>query len=364
MRRTTHRLWPRIAKGKDGRRPAGTGACACALAATLLVAGCSPVQGGGHDAGTVGSSASDAEVPTALTFVLDWTPNTNHTGIYVAQEKGYYAEAGLDVTIVQPPEGDADALVGTGQAQLGMGFQDVMANYLGSDDPLPVTAIAAVVQHNTSGIMSRAGEGASRPGGLAGKRYGTWDQDVEKAILRSVVTADGGAWEDVELIPSSATDEVSGLRTDLFDAVWVYEGWGAQNAAVQEYPIDYFSFRAIDDTFDYYTPVIIANDGWLAEHPDEARAFLAATAQGYEDAAAHPDEAAELLVKAAPELDFDLVLASQRYLADRYVDDAPQWGYIDPERWDCFYGWMNREGLVSTPIGQGVGFTNEYLPEA
>lgn len=354
-----------------GKLTAGMCVCALALALSLPLAGCSAGapqgQAGASGASASGASAgaqagADGLVP--LTFVLDWTPNTNHSGIYVAQAKGYYADAGLDVTVVQPPEGDADALVGTGQAQLGMGFQDVMANYLGSDDPLPVTAIAAVIQHNTSGIMSRAGEGIDHPGGLAGKRYGTWDQDVEKAMLKSVVESDGGSWDAVTLIPAGTSDELGGLRTDVFDAVWVYEAWGAQNAAVQGYPVDYFSFRDIDETFDYYTPVIIANDQWLAQHPDQARAFLAATAKGYQDAAADPDEAADILVEAAPELDPDLVRASQRYLAQRYIDDAPQWGYIDPARWDRFYGWMNEEGLVSVPIGQGAGFTNEYLSEA
>ena len=346
---------------------AAAAAGAFVLSTALALAGCAAGQPSGQAASVdasagaaAGGAAAEEAVP--LTFVLDWTPNTNHTGLYVAQERGYYADAGLDVTIVQPPEGDADALLGTGQAQLGMSFQDVMANYLGGADPLPVTAIAAVVQHNTSGIMSRAGEGMESPAGLVGKRYSTWDQAVEQAMLQTLVEDGGGAWDSVQLIPSGATDELGGLRAGMYDAVWVYEAWGVQNAVVEEYPIDYFSFRDVDETFDYYTPVIIANDAWLAQHPDEARAFLAATAKGYADAVADPDDAAEVLLAAAPELDPDLVQASQRYLASRYVDDAPQWGYIDPERWSRFYAWMNDEGLTSAPLDVSSGFTNDYLP--
>lgn len=325
----------------------------------MMLAGCS--TGAQSEDGNAGAG-SDEDL-TSVTFVLDWTPNTNHTGIYVAQAEGYYADAGLDVAIVQPPDDGADALVGTGKAQFGMGFQDVMANYLGTDDPLPVTAIAAVVQHNTSGIMSRAGEGADRPAGMAGKEYGTWDQDVEKAILESLVETDGGSWEDVVLVPANSTDEVSGIRADMFDTVWVYEAWGLQNAYLQDYPVDYFSLREVDDTFDYYTPVIIANDDYAAAHPDIVRAFLEATARGYEFAAEYPAEAASILVEAAPEVDGDLALASQEYLADLYIADAPQWGYIDPARWNAFYSWMNDNNLVSTAIPEDAGFTNEYLPE-
>lgn len=329
---------------------------AAALVALMTLTGCAASQD------KAAESAPEKQL-TPVTFVLDWTPNTNHTGIYVAQAEGYYADAGLDVTVVQPPDDGADALVGTGKAQFGMSFQDVMANYLGTDDPLPVTAVAAVVQHNTSGIMSRAGEGIDRPAGMAGKAYGTWDQDVEKAILKSLVEADGGVWEDVVLVPSNSTDEVSGLRAGMFDAVWVYEAWGAQNAKLQDYPIDYFSLRALDETFDFYTPVIIVNDGFAAEHPETVRAFLEATAKGYEFAAAHPAEAAALLMEAAPEVDADLALASQEYLADLYVADAPQWGYIDPARWNAFYNWMNDNGLTSVAIPENAGFTDAYLPQ-
>ncbi len=322
---------------------------ACALAA------CSGAAGG--------SGTGTPDDPEKLTFVLDYTPNTNHTGIYEAKKKGWYKEQGIELEVVQPPEDGADALVGSGRAQLGMGYQDVMANYLGSDDPLPVTAVAAVVQHNTSGIISRAGDGVTRPAGLQGKRYGTWDQDVEKAIVRSVVETDGGDWSQVELVPANSTDEVTGLKADQFDAIWCYEAWAGQNARIQGYPVDYFAFRDIDPRFDYYTPVIIANDTFLAEQPDTVRRFLDATAKGYLYASEHSDEAADILVEAAPEVDPELARASQEYLADKYVADAPRWGYIDPERWASFYTWMNDQGLTPESLDPEGGFTNDYLPD-
>ena len=135
-----------------------------------------------------------------ITFVLDWTPNTNHTGIYVAKEKGYFKEAGLDVEIVQPPEDGAEVLVGSGKAQFGISFQDTMMPAVVGDDALPIKAVAAVLQHNTSGIVSRKGEGIKRPKGLEGKKYATWNQDIEKAILKQVVEKDKGNFNKVEMI--------------------------------------------------------------------------------------------------------------------------------------------------------------------
>ena len=341
-----------------GRRLLAAGAAAV-LAAGLL-AGCAPQPQGGS--GQPDAPAAEAEGLTPVTVVLDYTPNTNHTGLYVALDQGLYAERGLDVSIVQPPEDGADTLVASGRAQLGVSYQDWMANYLGSDDPLPVTAVAALVQHNTSGLLSRAGEGLTRPAALAGKRYGTLDVATEQAIVRALVEADGGDWDEVALVPANSTDEVTGLRADQFDAIWCFEAWAGQNAKVQDYPVDYFAFRDIDPRFDYYTPVIVANDTFLAEQPDTVRRFLDATARGYLYASEHVDEAADILVEAAPEVDPELARASQEYLADKYVADAPRWGYIDPERWASFYTWMNDQGLTAERLDPEGGFTNDYLP--
>ena len=330
-------------------------------AAAAAMTGLAACGGSGAAATTEAASDAASGDATKLTFVLDYTPNTNHSGIYVAIAKGYYADENLDVEVVQPPEDGADALVGTGKAQVGMSYQDVMANYLGSDDQLPVTAIAATIQHNTSGIMSRAGEGIDRPRGMEGKRYGTWDQDVEKAMVKSVVETDGGDFSKVQLVPSG--DEVSGLKSNQFDCVWGYEGWGLQNAKLQDLSCDYWSFRSIDSVFDYYTPVVVANNDFLANSPEVAKAFLRATKKGYEFCVENPDEAAQILCDAAPETDAELAKASAEYLADQYTADASSWGIIDPQRWAAFYTWMNDNQLTPVALDVNGGFSMDYLEQ-
>lgn len=297
-----------------------------------------------------------------ITFVLDWTPNTNHTGIYVAQEKGYFKDAGLHVTIVQPPENGAEVLAASGKAEFAMSFQDSLAPAFSGDNRLPVTAVAAVIQHNTSGVISRKGEGMDSPRGLEGKKYATWDLPIEKATIRDVMETDGGDFGKLKLIPSMVTDEVSALRTKSVDAIWIFYAWAGVKTELEGLETDYFAFADLNPVFDFYTPVIIANDDFLAKEPDTAKAFLAAAARGYEDAARNPEEAAEILCKAAPELDLELVKASQRYLADKYQADAAQWGYISAERWNAYYNWLNENGLVENPIGENIGFSNDYLP--
>lgn len=298
-----------------------------------------------------------------ITFVLDWTPNTNHTGVYVALEKGYFEEAGLDVKIVQPPEDGAEALVASGKAQFGVSFQDSLAPAFSSANALPITAVAAMIQHNTSGVISRKGEGLDRPNGLVGKNYATWDMPVEKAMLQDVVETDGGDFSKVNLIPSTVSDEVTALRTKAVDAIWIFYAWAGISTEVNELETDYFEFREINPVFDYYTPVIIANNEHLNQHQDTAKAFLNAVKKGYEDAIADPSAAAAILIKQVPELDADLVNASQKWISSQYKSEVERWGYFDAERWNAFYNWLNDNDLVEEDIPEGTGFTNDYLPE-
>lgn len=331
---------------------------------TLSLSACG--NGAAASAGSAGTDSASASVKdlTKVTFVLDWTPNTNHTGLYVALAKGYFADAGLDVEIVQPPEDGAEVLVGSGKAQFGVSFQDSMAPALVGDNALPITAVAAVIQHNTSGIVSRAGEGMDRPKGLEGHKYATWDMDVEKAMLKNVVEADGGDFSKVVLVPSTVTDEVSALKSKSVDAIWIYYAWAGIACKVAGLDTDYFAFKDINPVFDYYTPVIIANNDFLKQHPDTAKAFLSALSKGYEYAVQNPDDAAALLIQQNPELEGsrELVTESQKYLADQYTADASQWGIFDAARWNAFYQWLDENNLLSGTIPENTGFTNDYLP--
>ena len=296
---------------------------------------------------------------TDITLVLDWTPNTNHTGFYVALSEGYYEQEGLNVSIVQPPEDGATLMVASGQAEFGVDFQDYLPPVFTSEEEIPIVAVAALIQHNTSGIISLKEDGIESPKDLEGKNYATWDLPVEKAMLQNIVEADGGDFSKVNLIPEYVENEAAALQQDI-DAIWVYYAWGGISTRLAGLDTNMFYFKDITPEFDYYSPVIVANSDWLTQNPDTAKAFLSATAKGYELAVDDPDRAAEILCEQVPELDEELVKESQEWLSPQYKAEVEQWGYIDQERWDAFYQWLYENGL-SDEIPAGYGFTNDYL---
>lgn len=116
---------------------------------------------------------------------------------------------------------------------------------------------------------------------------------------------------------------------------------------------------------DYYTPVIIASNAFLESDPETARAFLAATARGYEYAIENPEGAAQILIESDSTGSLagseDLVMESQKWMCDQYKAEVEQWGYIDPARWDGFYTWLSENELCAIPLEPGTGFSNDYL---
>lgn len=321
------------------------------LLAFVLLAGCA-----------AGNDAGKAENIQKVKLVLDWTPNTNHTGIYVAQEKGFFEEKGIELEILQPPEGGAESLVASGGGDFGISFQDTISASWAKDDPLPVTAVAAILQHNTSGLLSLKEKGIDSMGKLSGHNYATWNSPVELAMIQTMVEDDGGDFSKVELIPSTVTDIVAALNSNV-DSVWVYYGWdgiAAENAGLET---NYIPFIESHPEFDYYSPILIANNDYLEKNGDTAKKVLAAIAKGYDYAAENPEEAAKILLKASPELDEAMIVKSQAYLSKQYKDEGKPFGVIDAKRWNDFYAWLYENNLLEKEIPEDFGFTNAYLPE-
>jgi ABC-type nitrate/sulfonate/bicarbonate transport system substrate-binding protein len=314
--------------------------------------------------GNSAKKKSDSSNLKQITVCLDWTPNTNHTGLYTAIEKGYFKKQGLKVKVVQPSDDGAAQIVGSGKAQFGVDAQDTMASGLVGKNRVPITAVAAILQHNTSGIISRKEDGITSPKAMMNHKYATWDLPIEKATLKTLVEQEGGDFSKVKLIPSTVTDEASALKKKSVDCIWVFNGWATIACRQAGLKVNFWYFKDLNKTFDYYTPVYIANTDYLKKNPKQAKAFMKALSEGYNYAAKHPKESADILLKHNKELRSNkkLIYASQKYLSKQYIADAKQWGYIDPARWNRFYSWLNQNKLTKQALKKNQGFTDAYLP--
>jgi ABC-type nitrate/sulfonate/bicarbonate transport system substrate-binding protein len=293
-----------------------------------------------------------------VSVTLDWTPNTNHTGLYVAKELGYFKDEGLEVDILQPGQGVTDQIVAAGKSQFGVSYQENVIR--ARSESIPLVSIAAIIQHNTSGFASLKSAGITSPKDFEGKRYGSWDSPSEQAILKSVMQTSKADFSAVKII-SGVYDFFSTIGKDA-DFEWIYYGWDGVEAQRRGIKIDYIALKDLNPVFDYYTPVIITNEKLLSDNPDLARKFLAATARGYEYCIANPKQAADILMKHVPELNAEQVKLSMDYLAKEYQSDALKWGVQKPEVWQRFIDWMYLERLIPFSVETAKAYTNEYLP--
>lgn len=299
---------------------------------------------------------------TELTMVLDWTPNTVHSGLYVALKKGYFEKEGLDVTVVEPPEDGATDMVASGEAEFGIGFQDELAENFSNDNQLPVAAVAALLQHNQTGFISEAINHIETPANIPEHTLAISDEALEQMIVRFLVDQAGGDFSLVKLESTYIDDVAKTLRNGVHVVLGNY-GWDCIACERKGMKINYIALRDLNEVFDYYGPLLIANSDFLTEKPDMAKAFLKAVRQGYQDAVMNPMEASKILLEQVPDLDKGLVESSQRYMSQQYIDDSMEFGVIDAERWNRFYNWINQIGLYQSPIPDGIGFTNEFLEE-
>lgn len=297
-----------------------------------------------------------------VTIVLDWTPNTNHTGLYTALENGYYKDQGLDVEIVQPPEGGAASLVASGKADFGISYQEEVTYAKTSDDPLPIKAIAAVIQHNSSGFASPKDKNIKTPKDFEGKIYGGWGSESETAAIKAVMEKTGADFNKVT-IADIGQDDFFTATTNSVDFAWIYEGWDVVQAKLKNFDLNFIPLNQFDKRLDYYTPVIISNETLLNDNPELAKKFMKATTEGYQFAIDNPEEAAKILVKHAPEIDEELAIESQKFLASKYKDDAPRWGEMKDEVWNNYTAFLKEYGLINKDLKPEDAYTNEFLPQ-
>lgn len=327
---------------------------ALAAAPALAAVGCG---GPGAPAGT-----------TTVRLALDWTPNTNHTGLYVAQERGWFRDAGLDVQVLPYNNTSPDTLVSAGSAELGISFQDsfTVSKAAGAD----ITSVLAVLQHWGTGIGVRGDRTDIRsPKDLDGKTYGGFGAAYEEPKMRAVIRAAGGRGDfRTVVLGTSAYEAVYAGQVDFTEPFLAWEGIEAQ---LRGQPFK--TFRVTDYGFpDAYAVIVIANTPWLRANPDVATRAVSALRRGYQLGADDPAQGAALLTQANPGVftEPELVTRSQQVLAASYLkDESGKVGAQTARQWAGYSGFAFDSGALAGPDGKpltakpdfSTWFTDDHL---
>lgn len=326
----------------------------------VVLAGCVPVPAA--PAATQPPAAGPVEVPrtlTPVTLAMGYIPSVQFAPFYVAQERGYFADAGLDVTFRYGFESDLLKLVGTDELQFMIGSGEEVI--LGRSQGLPVRYVMRWYRKFPVVLFAKADKGIKTPADLIGKQVG----------LPGLFGASYVGWEAIVYankldssritLQSIGFTQASAVSQDRVDAAldYIVNGPVQLRLAGQEVVV-----IPVSDFIDLPSNGIITNDKTIAERPELVWALVSALMRGLKDTLADPDSAFAISLKAVPEAGGDQEPVS-RAIFDESVklwqaDDA-QLGLSDPEAWAAAAVFMKEMGLIQVPVDPADLFTNEFV---
>jgi len=298
----------------------------------------------------------------SFSLTLDFYPNPDHAGIYMAQKLGYFEEAGLDVSIEAPSDPAAPVKqVAAGRTDLAISYEPEVA--LAREQGLDVVAVGALVNRPLTSLIWLAESKIKGVGDLKGKTIATAGIPYQDAFLKTILAR-------VKLTP----DEVKSVNVG-FGLLPALVGGSAQamlggysnvegvdlrerGKAPVVTPVDQLGVPTYDEL------VFVANREKLEADPEKFRLFLAALERGTKAAAENPGEATTAITEANPDLEPKLAAAEVKAtlpLLSARSGDQP-YGYMDPNEWEAFAGWMRDNGLIESLPKASELLDNGYLP--
>jgi putative hydroxymethylpyrimidine transport system substrate-binding protein len=300
-----------------------------------------------------------------LSLTLDFYPNPDHAGIYMAQKLGYFEEAGLDVSITAPSDPAAPLkLVAAGRSDLAISYEPEVA--LAHEQGLPVVAVAAIVNRPLTSLIWLANSGIKGVGGLKGKTVAYAGIPYQEAFLKTILARAQLSLSDVKavnvgfgLLPAL----VGGSAQAMLGGYSNVEGVDLRERGKAPVitPVDELGVPTYDEL------VLVANRKKLEAEPEKIRLFIAALARGTTVAAERPNEATQAILEANDALDPKLTKAEVEAtlpLLNPSVPPGQPFGFMNPKEWEAFAGWMRDNELIEQlPVASEL-LTNAYLPGA
>lgn len=306
-------------------------------------------------------ACGSAKETVRVKLALDWYPNANHAGLFVAQEKGYFEKEGLEVDMYTPVDpSTVNQTVAAGSDDFGINYQPdlLMARAQG----VPVVSIAALVQHPLNSVQTLKASGITRPRDLIGKKVGYPGIPLNEPLLDTMLKSDGvaGGLDEVELVNvgfNLAEVLINGSVDACVGCYFSHESFLIEN---QGHPVNIMRMEQWGVP-DFYELVLVASEQTLAERPDVAQKFVRALVRGYRDAAADPDAAVDVLLGGTEEeVDEAIERPGIQVLAPLW-QDAKSVGWQTSERWIQFADWLYSNGLIDQPLDGSKAYTNQFV---
>jgi putative hydroxymethylpyrimidine transport system substrate-binding protein len=326
------------------RKPLGLATVIVAIAVVVVLPAC-------------GEKSEDGGAePQPFTLTLDFYPNPDHAGIYMAERLGYFREAGLDVTIQTPSDPAAPIKqVAAGQTDLAISYEPEVV--LADEKGLDIVAVASVVDRPLTSMIWLKESKIGGIGGLRGKTIATAGIPYQDAYLETILARADLSPSDVKtvnvgygLLPAIVGGRAQAMLGGFRNVEGVDLRLRGKDPVVT--PVDALGVPSYDEL------VLVAQGESLDQDPEAIRLFLAALSRGTTAAVESPGATVKALLEANPDLDPKLTAAE----VDATLPLLSSTGRMDPAKWDRFIAWMRENGQISGSPSPAELLSDAYLP--
>ena len=299
-----------------------------------------------------------------LKIALDWTPNTNHIGIFVAKQLGFYKEQGIEVEILNPISDNYQVTPGKklalGIADFAIAPFETVISLNNKENAIDAIAVFAILQEDLSSIASLKSSKINTPKLLDGKIYASYKARYEDAIVKEMVKNDGGTGA-LQITYPAKLGIWNTLLEGTADATWIFDNWEGIEASTKQIALNKFSMGQFGIPY-CYSPVIIARNSNLIANKEAYTLFIKATKKGYLYAANNSEITAKILKEQLTEDDIKNIdiEASIAMTAPHFGTDS-SCGFMRSERITTFLNWLVAHNLENEKIIEQNLFTNELL---
>ncbi|MEO1624128.1 MAG: ABC transporter substrate-binding protein [Bacteroidota bacterium] len=289
---------------------------------------------------------------TNIKIALDWTPNINHIGFFVAQQKGFFQDRGLDVELLDPSSDNYQTTpakkVELGMAHLALCPLESVISYRSKAKAFDLIALAAILQEDLSAIVVPKSDTVQSPKDLDGKSYASYKARYEDEIVRQMIRNDGGRG-DIRIEYPAKLGIWNTIVNASCDATWIFLNWEGVEAAESHLDLCYFKMSNYGIPYSY-SPVIAAQEQAVNQQADAYRKVLEATRQGYLYSQEHPEEATAILAPFVPQNDQNIDLTKALAACTNSFGTADGWGRMDRDNVAAFLHWLRDKQLETHPL--------------
>ncbi|MEL6561241.1 MAG: ABC transporter substrate-binding protein [Bacteroidota bacterium] len=298
-----------------------------------------------------------------IVIALDWTPNINHIGFFIANELNFYKQLELSVDITDPSIDNYAVTpakkVELGQADFALCPMESILSYQTKSKPFNLIATATIYKEDLSAIVTLKNSGLESPKDLDEKQYASYNARYEDGIVKQMIRNDGGKGSVKVNYPAKLGIWETLLKGNA-DATWIFMNWEGVQAASKGVALN--AFRMKDYQIPYsYSPVIATNADLISGKEDSYKKFLNASKRGFLYAKDHPKEAAKILRKFIPNSDKDIDLISCIEESYPYWGDSETWGIMEQDNVEKYLKWLSDHQLETAIPAIDVIITNELL---